>query len=504
MSAPATVLNAAADNGLRSDAIGFREVLFQSITAMAPGAAIAASIPFGAGFAGGSLPLAVIIALIACLLTAYSIGELARHIPAAGSFATYASQSLHPTIGFIVAWGYVFVEALVPSLLFLQLGFTAAPTIHQEWHAYPANLWWPWAMAGLLIVGVVGYLGVTTSARMGTILGAFEIVVFLILGFVFIVKAGGHNTLSVFGTGHTPKATHGITGIIAGTVYTVLAFSGFEAAAPLAEEAKAPEKTVRRAILGATLGIGLVYIFTTYAVDVFFGDNKFAGFSTAGAASWQGLARSSFGLYWILIFIAILNSCVANANAGTNVSTRMSYAMGRIGVFPRGLAQVNSHRSPSVAVITQSVLSIAVTLGLGFKYGPTSAFGLIATMIVVVVVGVYIIMNLSCLTYYARHRITDFHPVSHLLIPLLGIAAFVPALLASAGIKIASWVSALTYPSSLAGPIVGVWLVLGLIYLGYQQSKNPDRIRAISEVHLMTGEVPDELAAVLTPAAGAD
>ena len=39
--------------GLRKDAIGLREVLFQSITDMAPGAAIAASIPAGVGFAGG-------------------------------------------------------------------------------------------------------------------------------------------------------------------------------------------------------------------------------------------------------------------------------------------------------------------------------------------------------------------------------------------------------------------------------------------------------------------
>ena len=42
---------------LRRDAIGLREVLFQSITDMAPGAAIAASIPAGAALAGGSLPL---------------------------------------------------------------------------------------------------------------------------------------------------------------------------------------------------------------------------------------------------------------------------------------------------------------------------------------------------------------------------------------------------------------------------------------------------------------
>jgi hypothetical protein len=68
---------------LRKDAIGLREVPFQSITDMAPGAAIAASIPTGAAFAGGSLPLSVVFALIACLLCAVCVGELAKHMPAA-------------------------------------------------------------------------------------------------------------------------------------------------------------------------------------------------------------------------------------------------------------------------------------------------------------------------------------------------------------------------------------------------------------------------------------
>jgi hypothetical protein len=71
--------------GLRRDAIGLREVLFQSITDMAPGAAIAASIPAGALYAGGALPLSVLIALVACLLSASCIGLLARELPSAGS-----------------------------------------------------------------------------------------------------------------------------------------------------------------------------------------------------------------------------------------------------------------------------------------------------------------------------------------------------------------------------------------------------------------------------------
>ncbi|MEY9894419.1 hypothetical protein ABIA31_008105 [Catenulispora sp. MAP5-51] len=36
---------------------------------------------------------------------------------------------------------YVFVQALAPTLLLLQLGFTVAPTLHDEWHSHPADLW---------------------------------------------------------------------------------------------------------------------------------------------------------------------------------------------------------------------------------------------------------------------------------------------------------------------------------------------------------------------------
>jgi amino acid transporter len=92
--------------GLRRDAVGLREVLFQSITDMAPGAAIAASIPAGAALAAGSLPLSVVFALVACLLCAWCIGLLAREMPAAGSLATYSARGLHPSVGFLVAWPF--------------------------------------------------------------------------------------------------------------------------------------------------------------------------------------------------------------------------------------------------------------------------------------------------------------------------------------------------------------------------------------------------------------
>src|SRR6266511_3328590 len=87
---------------LRSGAIGLPQVLFQSITHMAPGAAIAFSILFSVQFAGPALPLAVLFALVACMLVASSIGQLAKQMPSAGGLYAYVTRSLGPVPGYLV------------------------------------------------------------------------------------------------------------------------------------------------------------------------------------------------------------------------------------------------------------------------------------------------------------------------------------------------------------------------------------------------------------------
>ena len=214
-------------------------------------------------------------------------------------------------------------------------------------------------------------------------------------------------------------------------MYTILAFGGFEGAAPLAEEARNPRRTIPRAVLLATLLIGALYVFTTYAVDVAYGPAKFIHFTTGtGAASWEGMARSLYGLFWFFVFLAIVNSTIANANAGVNVSSRTAYAMGRIGAFPRFLAQVHpKHHSPAVAIAAGFVITVAVTLGLGLGYGPTTAFVMVATALVIVL-------------------------------------------------------AAMSPPYSYLGPGVAGWMAAGVIYLVYLYRHDPRRVLEVGLVHL--------------------
>jgi hypothetical protein len=77
---------------LRRNAIGLPDVVFTSVTTMAPASAAAFSIAVGALFAGGSLVLGVVIALVGCMFTALSIGQMARHLPSASGMYTYIAR----------------------------------------------------------------------------------------------------------------------------------------------------------------------------------------------------------------------------------------------------------------------------------------------------------------------------------------------------------------------------------------------------------------------------
>jgi amino acid transporter len=474
---------AARGTTLARGAIGFREVVFQSITHMAPAAAVAFSIPFGIAFAGGATPLAVILALVGSLFVALSIGQLAKHLPSAGSFYTYASKSLHPSIGFLVGWAYAFVEPLVAPLLFLNLGFAAADVMHTEFN-WSADLWWPWAILGAMVVLLLGYLGIRVSAGTGTVLGIFEIAVFSLVALTLIFKAD-HNTLAVFTSKYANNPDFkGFSGVFAGSVYTILAFIGFEAAAPLAEEAKDPTRTIRRAVVGSAVAIGLYYVFTTYAVMAFVGPSKAKDFATG--AGWLGLGRSAWGAFgFAMIFLAIVNSTIANSNAGSNAATRTWYAMGRIRLLPSALARVHpQHRSPYVSVIVQFVVGLVVALWLGLQYDPITAFGLVATMIVVAFVPIYMLCNLSCFAYYWRYRRDEFNWVLHGLFPLLGVLVMIPAFFAGAGIPAASFIAKLTYPLTIAGPVVALWMIAGVVYLIYLWQRDRRRVDETALVFL--------------------
>jgi amino acid transporter len=337
------------------------------------------------------------------------------------------------------------------------------------------------------VIAVLNFRGVKLSARIGTILGTFEILIFVALAVWLIIKAGSANTFSVF-TLHfaTIKGYHGFSGIIAGSIYTILAFIGFEAAAPLAEEARNPRRTIQIAVVTSCLAIGLFYVLTTYAGDVFYGPGRFVAFGALGGGSpWIQLARDVWGVGWVIAFLAILNSTFANGNAGTLAATRTWFAMSRIGVLPSPLARTHPRwKTPTVGVLVQLVITLAVGIPLGVHFGPVTAFVFLATILTGIMILVYMIFNLSCIMFYARRARSEFNWLLHGLIPVLGIVAFLPAWFTAMGIggSVLKFVEPLPYPSSKAGLIITIWFVLGIGALAYLYARHPERLPEMKRV----------------------
>lgn len=124
-------------------------------------------------------------------------------------------------------------------------------------------------------------------------------------------------------------------------------------------------------------------------VTLFPAAGSVATYSAVGLRPWVGfLVGWGYSAVEILIVPLVMSqlgyTVLANANAGANVFTRTAFAFGRVGVFPRALAQLDpKFKSPRNAIVLQLILGLIIGLGLGVKYTPQLAFGVVATGLVI-------------------------------------------------------------------------------------------------------------------------
>ena len=204
----------------------------------------------------------MLLALVACLCAAVAIGQLAKLEPSAGGLYTYAARSLGPWAGFIVAWLFILFEPLVAPFLYLEFGWAMREVMSSEagWHW--SGQWVIWALLMAVIVFLLTYRDIRISTTAGVILGAFEIVIFGALAIWMIISNAGDLNLQPFNPHHADGSW---SGVFRGMVFAILAFIGFEAAAPLGEEAKHPRRTVPLAVVGSAIAIGAFYLLCSYA-----------------------------------------------------------------------------------------------------------------------------------------------------------------------------------------------------------------------------------------------
>src|SRR3954467_6864066 len=461
---------------LRVHSIGLPQVLFQSITHMAPGAAVAYSIYISVPFSRQALVLSVLLALIACLCAATAIGQLAKLEPSAGGLYAYAARSLGPGAGFNVAWLFILFEPLVAPFLYLEFGWAMSDVFQTSvgWHY--SGQWWIWVLLMTVAVFLLTYRDVRLSTTAGVILGAFEIAIFGALAIWMMISNAGDLNAQPFNPSH---AVGNWSGVFKGMVFAILAFIGFEAAAPLGEEARHPRRTIPRAVVGSAVVIGLFYILCSYAWVFGAGFDNFVKQAT-GADPWRNLGKVFWGSGWILIFLAICNSITANSNAAVNAATRVFYSLARNGLAPRQLGRTHREfKTPHIAIIWMSIFALTLALFFGWRWGALTGFSMIATMAVPVVILVYMLVSVGCIRHYTRlGRQGGFNPLLHVVLPVAGIVLFFFPLYYQ------FYKAPPTYPVKAANWVALAWTVLGLVVTAWLTRKRPEKLRDMQRVYV--------------------
>jgi amino acid transporter len=464
---------------LRSGAIGAASQLFQSIAHIGPSTGVIFALPFAVSQGGGAIPLAALFAMVCILLTGLCLAELVTKVRSAGGYFAIHSVALGHFWGFTTSWLWFLDEPLVPAALSTIFG-----SVFSDFLKAHLSIDVPWWVITLLMLGAlnwISFIGITQSARLTITLASAELVIMIVLGVLLVIDAGSHQVGSAF----TPSASpNHWGGVFFATVFGITGLIGFESGIPLSEETRDAARSLRRAIVVSIVSIGIFFVFMGYATVVGWGfstpDHFASGFSSA-TDPYFTLAQHAFGAIgpWLIMF-ALLNGTWGVGLAGQNAVTRVYYALGRDGIFPRRLGATHpAHRTPHRAIAMQAVLSVAIALFLGLHFGPVNAFGLAALLMTLSLIIVYVVTNVSCFVLYRRDYPAEFRWGRHALLPLVATIVVAFPFIASIAPQIFFNFSN-TYPLTLAGPILGIWFVIGLAFYAYLRARRPAELETLA------------------------
>ena len=360
---PPTVAGVAPSNamsGLERRTVGFVDVLAQSIGAVAPAAGTATMPALIFAQTGSSMLVAILAAWLLTLCVGATLNQFALRIAAPGSLYTFATQGLGAGAGFataaalLVGYGFISMFGLVGAAYFLQ--------------HFAAVFAGPWAMApgvtagALVAIGAVCLVvlrrGIRISARVTLVIELLAIVVMLALLGIVLAHLSPAQLAAPLVAG-LPTAG----GFIAGTAVAITAFVGFESAAALGREAARPFLTIPRTIRWTVLGVGAVYLLSSYT--------QLAGAGAYGPVFEGGSTVSTLAndshvaAVGTLLDLGLAASFTACAIASLTALARVVFTLGREGVLPVRMGRVDPQRkTPFTALGIAVLLTVAVPLGL--------------------------------------------------------------------------------------------------------------------------------------------
>jgi amino acid transporter len=453
---------APAKTQLRSNSLGLGDLVFQGVTHIAPATNIVFTLPVIALKAGPAMPVSLLLATIVCFFIGNTVSEFSRHMPSSGGYYSFATRGLGSKAGFLATWSYLIYDILGPAGCSGFLGYLLSDTLATQFGFHIP--WWLIALAAFAVVWALTFYGIQLSSKATALLGGLELLVMFALAVTFLLHPGHGSSYTA--PLHPALAPHGWNGILAGMVFSILALSGFEGPAPLAQEARRPARFISLAIMSSLGAIGVFYIFASYASAIGWGTASMAAFA-ADANPYYALGHALWGSAWWLVLVALLNSSIGVGLACTNSASRVLYAMGRAGTLPASFGRVHPvHRTPSFAIAFVQLAGIAAVALVGFLFHPDQVFNFLGTITTLAVIVLYAMANLALVFYMRREQPRSFSLWRHAFVPLLGTLALVPVLFVTVYPK-PDWPYSLTPYLYLAG------IVAGLGYMLWRERHSP-------------------------------
>ncbi len=475
------------------DAVG------QSVGLLALIMALAITTGTIANYAGPAAPLAYLVAGLASLCLAYVFIRFTRSMASAGSIYTYVAKGLGAEAGFIGGWLYAGAFAFGVSFTLAISGFYATVFLGEVTNNPNITSDWFWFfLGGIVLLFLFAFFDIRISTRFQLIVTAIGVIAVLVLVFAILGK-GGNGGLS--GDPFNPGAVSGgFSSLFFAVIFGFTAFGGFESAAALGEESVNPRRAIPRAILVSILVAVVFFVLTTYAFSVGYGA------TAKGAATWAAdgapldtLANQYVNstLAKIIDLMVAIDAFIASL-AGLNLSARILFAMGR----DRGLPSIfgRSHpryKSPWIAILF--ILLITLILGAWPGQSVQGGGGLppapqplpfvifMATTATLGILGGYLLVGISGLVYYQRHKEAGGagRAIWQILFPVIAILIVAAALFSS--IYPIPPAAPLTTPLNYTPWIFAGWLALGIIIVVVLRVTNPALVHRFGQI-VATGE----------------
>ena len=378
-------------------------LLFLFILGDVLGAGIYALMGVLAGKVGGALWLPLAVALVLALLTAGSYAELVTKYPKAGGAAIFAERAFRqPLVSFLV--GFCMLAAGVVSAAGLSLAF-AGDYLATFIDVPPV----PAAIVFLALIALLNARGISESLASNVVMTVIELsgLLIVIASVGLLLGSGGGDVSRVT---EFPNGTSPALATLAAAVIAYYSFVGFETSANVAEEVRDPSRVYPKALFGALITAGVVYVLVGLASSIALPASRLQESSGPLLAV---VASTGVGIPpWVFSLIALI--AVANGALLTMImASRVSFGMAEQGLLPHAFGKVlSTRRTPWVAILTTTVVAMILA-----SVGNLAA---LAETVVLLLLFVFISTNIAVLVL-RRDRVEHRHFRVWTFVPVLGI-----------------------------------------------------------------------------------